>query len=115
MLTEIRDVSLKLGAMRKTYQKKHGPRRPNYFAQWRKSRGLNKRQVAEILDISESQVGRYESGETRYNQDYLEDLAHILHCDPAALISGPPGHEPQNGISEAIAILEAARKQRARR
>jgi len=71
-------------------KKKWPPNGPTFLAEWREHRGYTQIQVAEMLDVSHTTIGRMESGSSPYQQHYIEALAKIYGCTPADLISVSP-------------------------
>lgn len=72
--------------------------KPHHFIkQWRKSKGLSLRKLANrLVDenfnpiISYASLSRIEKGDQPYTQDTLEALADALSCDAADLITRTP-------------------------
>ena len=66
-------------------------RRKTYLREWRKAKqGRTLEQVAEVLGMSQPQLGRIERGDSPYNQDLLEALAELYGCDVASLLMRDP-------------------------
>lgn len=68
-------------------------RNPHFIREWREFRGLTQEQVANRLDISATTVGRIENNVVPYNQDFLEEAAIALQCDPWDLLHRDPRKE----------------------
>src|SRR5690606_4373920 len=71
-------------------KKKWPPNGPTFLAEWREHRGYTQIQVAEMLDVSHTTIGRMESGSSPYQQHSIEALAKTYGCTPADLISVSP-------------------------
>ena len=68
-------------------------RRKHFLAEWRTYRGLTQEQVAERIGMSASNYGRIEGGSVPYNQDFLEEAAYALMCEPWDLLNRDPRKE----------------------
>lgn len=68
-------------------------RRRHFIKEWREHRGLTQEQVAARLDISPTTWGRIENKKVPYNQDFLEEAAHALQCEPWDLLNVDPSKE----------------------
>lgn len=68
-------------------------RRRHFIKEWRDHRGLSQEQVAERIGISASNYGRIENNRVPYNQDFLEEAALALRCEPWDLLNRDPGKE----------------------
>lgn len=89
--------------MAKQYQRKRPGPPQQYIGLWREAAGLNARQLAELLGISEATQGRYERNELRVSLDYLEDCADALGiCTAADLISRRPDEDADVAMAKAI-------------
>lgn len=66
------------------------PRKPTFFKEWRKHRGLTQDRLAERLGTTKTRVSMKETGEEPYDQDYLEALADALQTDAASLLMRNP-------------------------
>src|SRR5271167_3095617 len=65
----------------------HMAKKPQYFREWRKHRGLTQEQLAERIGITRSYLTKIERGDRRYDQPFLEAAAEALRCDPGDLIT----------------------------
>ncbi len=61
-----------------------------YIKAWRKYRGLTQEQLADKIDMSNSNLSRIESGAVRYTSDSLELIASALGVGVADLLSRDP-------------------------
>jgi phage repressor protein C with HTH and peptisase S24 domain len=61
-----------------------------FIKEWRKYRGLTQEQLADMIDMSNSNLSRIESGSVRYTSDSLEMIAHALAVNVADLLSRSP-------------------------
>lgn len=62
-----------------------------WFAkEWRKHRGYNLTQAADILGTTTGHLSDLEKGKKRFNQDHLELMAAAYNCEPADLIMRDP-------------------------
>lgn len=68
-------------------------RRPQYIRHWREYRGLTQEQAAERVGISATSWGRIEGNKVPYNQDFLEEAAYALMCEPWDLLNVDPTKE----------------------
>lgn len=69
----------------------------HFLREWREHRGLSLRKLADRMEsepgvplYSHAQIGRFETGENNYTQDFLEALADALRCTPGDLLSVDP-------------------------
>lgn len=70
-------------------------RHKTFLRQWREHRNLTLVQVAEEVGLSHGQLSRIERGQSPYNQDLLEALGNIYHCDvPDLLLRDPAETTP---------------------
>lgn len=102
-------------------------RRRHYIKEWREYRNLTQEQVADRIGVSATTFGRIENNQVPYNQDFLEEAANALMCEPWDLLNVNPNIEGKvldaldafkrfdpKEQSEALDFLEFQR-QRARR
>lgn len=68
-------------------------RRRHFIKEWREFRDLTQEQVADRLGISPTTFGRIENGKVPYNQDFLEEAAFALMCEPWDLLNRDPSKE----------------------
>lgn len=61
-----------------------------FIRAWRKHRGLTIEQLAPLICCSEASLSRIERGKQPYNQTLLEDIAAVLNCQPADLLTRHP-------------------------
>jgi transcriptional regulator with XRE-family HTH domain len=67
------------------------PRREGklFIKEWLAYRNMTAEKLAEHLDSSKSAVSKVAGGQQRYNQDWLELIAHALQCDVRSLFRDP--------------------------
>lgn len=68
----------------KTRDKKLGER----LKKLRIKENLTQQQVADVLGITKATVSKYEHGERKLNDKYIEQLAQLYHADPLYIILG---------------------------
>jgi transcriptional regulator with XRE-family HTH domain len=68
-------------------------RRRHFIREWRETRGLTQEQVADRIGISATNLGRIENGKVPYNQDFLEEAAVALSCEPWDLLNRDPSKQ----------------------
>lgn len=68
-------------------------RRRHFIKEWREYRHLTQEQVADRVGIAATTWGRIENGKSPYNQDFLEEAAYALQCEPWDLINRDPTKE----------------------
>jgi transcriptional regulator with XRE-family HTH domain len=78
-----------------TLQHPKRARRRQFFAEWRKKRGLTQEQLAERIDKSRGLISQLESGLTSYTEETLNALADALSCEPWDLLHVDPSKEGQ--------------------
>jgi len=61
-----------------------------YFREWRKHAGFTQQRLANQLGVSKTQVSRVETGTRRFKEQYLNDFAAAVGCEPCDPISRPP-------------------------
>lgn len=61
-----------------------------FLREWRKYRGYTQDQLAEMVDMSVSNISQLERATQGYSQEGLERLAEALRCDPAHLLNVDP-------------------------
>jgi len=66
-------------------------RQSQFFAQWRKHRGMTQSAASEATGIPQGYLSDLERGARRFNQDHLEALAQAYRCSPADLLGRDPG------------------------
>jgi transcriptional regulator with XRE-family HTH domain len=71
-------------------KRKPRQRRRHYIKEWREFRGLTQERVSERLDVSPTTWGRIETNKVPYNQDFLEEAAEALNCEPWDLLNRNP-------------------------
>lgn len=69
----------------------------HFIREWREHRGLSLRKLADRMEsepgvqlYSHAQIGRFETGENAYTQDFLEAVAVALGVEPGELLSVDP-------------------------
>lgn len=95
-----------LNSMAETTRTKH------FIREWREYRGLSLRKLADRMEsepgvalYSHAQIGRFETGDNAYTQDFLEAVAVALNCTPGDLLSVDP-----NKDGEVIDLVRELRK-----
>lgn len=68
-------------------------RRRHFIKEWREYRDLTQEQVADRIGISPTTFGRIENSKVPYNQDFLEEAAYALMCEPWDLLNRDPSKE----------------------
>lgn len=68
--------------------------KPHYLRAWREYRGKSLDEVAEAIGATVGGIAKVERGENAYTQAMLEAIAHVLNCEPADLLAGPPQKAP---------------------
>jgi transcriptional regulator with XRE-family HTH domain len=63
---------------------------PTYIRQWRKFRGLELQQLAEMTNMDIGHLSRIERGLRPYNQEQIEAIALALKTTVGALVSRAP-------------------------
>lgn len=66
-------------------------KRRTFIREWRKHRGLTQERLAERIGVTPGALSQLERGDVGYTQPMLEALALELKCEPADLITRPPG------------------------
>jgi transcriptional regulator with XRE-family HTH domain len=95
-------------------------RRKTHIRVWRKHRELTLEKVAESIGVTPGALSQLERGDVSYTQPMLEALAQMFSCEPADLISRPPGTQdglaqvweaiPVEDRAQALAVLKAFTK-----
>lgn len=91
-------------------QPRGGERRATHIRAWRQYRNLTLEQVADAVGVTAGALSQLERGSVSYTQPMLEALADKLGCEPADLISQPPG--TQDGLTSvwnAIPVSDRAK------
>lgn len=65
----------------------------HFIKEWREYRGLTQEQVADRIGVSATTFGRIEGSKVPYNQDFLEEAAYALQCEPGDLLHVNPTKE----------------------
>lgn len=65
-------------------------RRRHFIKEWREFRNLTQEQVADRIGIAPTTFGRIENGKVPYNQDFLEEAAYAMQCEPWDLLNRDP-------------------------
>ena len=74
----------------------------NYLSNRRKALGLTQRQIAELVDVSEATVSRWESGEiANMRRDRIAAYAKALKTTPSFIMSG---EEPQTATPAPVVL-----------
>lgn len=93
----------------------------HFIGKWREYRGLSQDQLAERIGMSRANYSKIERGVVPYSQDFLEEAANALNCEPADLIMRDPYSPvwsiydtlktlPEEQQKQALAVIEALRK-----
>nr|WP_321463970.1 helix-turn-helix transcriptional regulator [uncultured Cohaesibacter sp.] len=90
--------------MTKRYGKSAGELQRWYLREWRKHRGMTQEQLAEAIDSTKQTVSRMESGQTPYNQPFLEACAEALDCEPWELLKNVPISDSE--FEKIVVLLE---------
>ena len=74
----------------------------NYLSNRRKALGLTQKQIAELVDVSEATVSRWESGEiANMRRDRIAAYAKALKTTPSFIMSGD---EPQTATPAPVVL-----------
>lgn len=74
----------------------------NYLSNRRKALGLTQKQIAELVDVSEATVSRWESGEiANMRRDRIAAYAKALKTTPSFIMSG---EEPQTATPAPVVL-----------
>ena len=67
------------------------PAKPVYFfKEWRKHRGYNQEELAELVGVTTSSISQLESGKQGFTDSTLAALALALECSPGDLLMRNP-------------------------
>jgi transcriptional regulator with XRE-family HTH domain len=67
------------------------PARPRFFfREWRKHRGYNQEELAEIVGVTASTISQLETGKQGFTDSTLVALADALACSPGDLLMRNP-------------------------
>lgn len=66
----------------------------NRIKEWRKTRGLTLKQLAERIGTSNQQISHLENGRRRLSLEWMQRLAKALDCLPSDLLVDPS--QPRN-------------------
>lgn len=86
-------------------------RRRHFIKEWREHRGLTQEQVADRVGIAATTWGRIENGKSPYSQDFLEEAAYALNCEPWDLLNRDPSKEGE--VYDLMRHLDEAQKREA--
>jgi transcriptional regulator with XRE-family HTH domain len=67
----------------------------HYIRQWRECKHVTQEQLAEMLEVDRTTVGKIENHKLPYNQDYLERVSLALGVDIEDLVSVDPSAATQ--------------------
>ena len=89
-----------------------------FIKEHREACGLTQEQLADRLDTTKGVISKLESGQQRYNQDWLEELAFALDCHVSELYRPPASLSADEMIARmspeirqtAINLLESMEK-----
>lgn len=70
-------------------------RRRFFLREWRKHRGLTLERLAELTDMTYSNVSSIELGRSGYSEQTLERFAKALQCEPVDLLTRAPDDDPE--------------------
>lgn len=87
-----------------------------FLRQWREYRGLTQQELADRTGRTKGYISNIERGESRYNEDVLEELAAALLCESWELIGRDPTAEDDStsGIVDIWDHIPAGNRQQAR-
>jgi len=54
----------------------------------RKSKGLNQKALADLLQCSQPEISNIESGKRGFTEESIKKIATVLKCDPQVLMKG---------------------------
>jgi transcriptional regulator with XRE-family HTH domain len=67
------------------------PERPRFFfREWRKHRGYNQEDLAEMIGVTASTISQLETGKQGFTDSTLVALADALYCSPGDLLMRNP-------------------------
>lgn len=67
------------------------PDKPRYFfREWRKHRGLNQEELADLVGVTPSSISQLETGKQGFTDTTLAALAEALSCNPGDLLMRNP-------------------------
>lgn len=66
------------------------PKQRFFFREWRKHRGYNQEQLAEIVGVTPSTISQLETGKQGFTDTTLIALAEALSCSPGDLLMRNP-------------------------
>lgn len=66
------------------------PRPQFFFKEWRKHRGYNQEELAEIVGVTASTISQLENGKQGFTDSTLIGLAEALACEPGDLLMRNP-------------------------
>jgi transcriptional regulator with XRE-family HTH domain len=75
-----------------------------FLKQWREFRGLTQQELADRTGRTKGYISNIERGESRYNEDVLEELAAALKCESWQLLGENPLE--QNGTAQIVDIWD---------
>ena len=81
-------------------------RRRHFIREWRENRGLTQEQAADRVGVSSTTWGRIENNRVPYNQDFLEEAAYALQCDPWDLLNVNPLKDGE--VVDLMSLLKGA-------
>lgn len=61
-----------------------------FFREWRKFRGLNQEELAELVGVTPSTISQLETAKQGFTDSTLVALAEALHCEPGDLLMRNP-------------------------
>jgi transcriptional regulator with XRE-family HTH domain len=86
-----------------------------YFAEWRKLRGLTQAQAAELTGIQQGLLSALERASRRYNADHLEAMAQAYLCEVWELLGkDPTDSDESSAIADIWEHIPARNKPHAR-
>lgn len=67
------------------------PARPRFFfREWRKHRGYNQEELAELVGVTTSTISQLETGKQGFTDSTLTAIAEALNCSPGDLLMRNP-------------------------
>lgn len=66
----------------------------HYLRAWRDFHGISQEDAAAAINVERGTLSKIENAKVPYQQQYIEGLAKLYKCSPAALIGTDPSSEP---------------------
>ncbi len=86
-----------------------GPKHPIkvYLREWRESRSLTQKRLADLLDTDDMTISRWERGVVKMNIENMAAVAEVLGIDTADLLHDPDQPSPSELLRQQTAHLDA--------